>query len=919
MTPLVGRMAEQRRIAALVHAVRSGRTQILLISGPPGVGKSYLAGSVSSAMPTYTHLLLEPEADVQFGAIDRLLDEQLPETARELVALRGTAGIPTFAIGIVNLIEQLDGPFAVVVDDLDFLDQGSQEAFWHVLRRLDHVPALFIGTMRNLSGPFATRLLQHINVGRRGAHIELGPLDADEVQAFFRSTLFAPLEPRQLAAVLRATGGSPRMLCALVERIREGSTGSLTEAIDALSADASTVSRAWPEVVGRLAPAERTALLAIALGGPLTSRNLGLAMDLLGVDAPDLGVLYGTGLLNGQHLMLREVAIAPALEAMSSPEEVLRVHDALGKVLAGMEKMRHRVAALDGRRDAQLGADLMDSAGEAARSWDLVLAFRLASWACTADPSLLPAAFLHALHTRSASLAHSLETQARALFPGPTRAVLLAALESQGPDVMDLSGVEGLRVQDLDDTLLLVLAYAVTRVGRTRACMGSPRMPTILGAVRDELAARIAHADDEELRTEQDMLHRMLRMWATFEDLDAPDGGFLRAVDANVEALSALPASSPARAAVLAVAARCNHMTLRNTTASDLLAGLSRLVFVPPVLALEGGMTRFRLAFMTADWDVAQTTLENALSQSLDDLRDVSTLEAQALSALVPICRGEVEVGNRTLDHVGSIVESRRFNMAAAAVLWTRGWSATAAGDARTAADSLTRLWASPLTGVFAGAPTGVLRVRAHAALGEMASARSARDELLAMDLPDSAARYLRHHCDAVIAANSGETSTAAAAFATAGLALEDRLTEDGEPGLLLMKAVLAEDWAGLLAAAESGAPGRAECRGVLGEAVALLIRAGAQEWRQRIETLLDDVDSMPSPGATQAGLDGFDALTMREREIADLVLTGASNKEIAAKLFVSVRTVEFHVRNVLAKIGVVSRVELRARLQGRD
>ena len=55
--------------------------------------------------------------------------------------------------------------------------------------------------------------------------------------------------------------------------------------------------------------------------------------------------------------------------------------------------------------------------------------------------------------------------------------------------------------------------------------------------------------------------------------------------------------------------------------------------------------------------------------------------------------------------------------------------------------------------------------------------------------------------------------------------------------------------------------------------------------------------------------------LTAREREITGLVLSGRTNKEIAQELFVSVRTVEFHVRNTLAKLGAGSRVELRALL----
>jgi len=53
-----------------------------------------------------------------------------------------------------------------------------------------------------------------------------------------------------------------------------------------------------------------------------------------------------------------------------------------------------------------------------------------------------------------------------------------------------------------------------------------------------------------------------------------------------------------------------------------------------------------------------------------------------------------------------------------------------------------------------------------------------------------------------------------------------------------------------------------------------------------------------------------WDALTEREREVLALVAAGKSNKEIAQMLEVTERTVEFHVGNVLGKLGVSSRVE---------
>jgi DNA-binding CsgD family transcriptional regulator len=53
--------------------------------------------------------------------------------------------------------------------------------------------------------------------------------------------------------------------------------------------------------------------------------------------------------------------------------------------------------------------------------------------------------------------------------------------------------------------------------------------------------------------------------------------------------------------------------------------------------------------------------------------------------------------------------------------------------------------------------------------------------------------------------------------------------------------------------------------------------------------------------------------LTPQERQVAALVRQGLSNRDAAAQLFVSPRTVDFHLRNVFSKLGVASRAELAA------
>src|SRR5690242_6091812 len=78
---------------------------------------------------------------------------------------------------------------------------------------------------------------------------------------------------------------------------------------------------------------------------------------------------------------------------------------------------------------------------------------------------------------------------------------------------------------------------------------------------------------------------------------------------------------------------------------------------------------------------------------------------------------------------------------------------------------------------------------------------------------------------------------------------------------------------------------------------------------RARRELAASGEDVRRSPTATR------DDLTAQERQIAELARDGLSNPEIGARLFLSPRTLEWHLRNVFIKLGIGSRRELQAAL----
>jgi DNA-binding NarL/FixJ family response regulator len=99
----------------------------------------------------------------------------------------------------------------------------------------------------------------------------------------------------------------------------------------------------------------------------------------------------------------------------------------------------------------------------------------------------------------------------------------------------------------------------------------------------------------------------------------------------------------------------------------------------------------------------------------------------------------------------------------------------------------------------------------------------------------------------------------------------------------------------------------RKQSRGALARAHALAREMGHQPLQAQIER------ELPRVAAARAG----DELTATEQRVADLIAAGATNRDAAAALFVSVRTVETHVAAIYRKLGIRSRAELARRHSG--
>jgi DNA-binding CsgD family transcriptional regulator len=234
--------------------------------------------------------------------------------------------------------------------------------------------------------------------------------------------------------------------------------------------------------------------------------------------------------------------------------------------------------------------------------------------------------------------------------------------------------------------------------------------------------------------------------------------------------------------------------------------------------------------------------------------------------------------------------------------LRARGAAALLANEPARAAESLRAVWEHTRRegvdepGVFPVAPD---LVEALVGLGELGEAAAVTDRLHglaeAQDHPWGLATAKR--CGAVVRLAGGYDEEAAAA-------LEQAAAEYGELGLRFDRArTLLSLGRGQRRAKKWGA-----ARASLEQAMAELDELGSPGWAEQARSELARVGARrPQPTGE---------LTPAERRVVELAADGLANKEIARTLFVSVRTVEVHLKHAYAKLGIRSRTQLARRLR---
>lgn len=901
---LIGRQRQLADIVAMGADVTNG-AKVAWLVGPEGVGKSTLARVASEKSQAPVHRLdVYPE------------DHRTPlAAAEELAATLGVELGDDPAKDLLSAIEAT-APMTLIIEDAQWMDEASQLAIWQIVRRFRRLPVFLIVTSTETTGTFLDGLSLLLRSPERGRVFNVGPFSDAELAAFLKEELGIPVEGDTLARVQEVTGGNPALLVSLIDQLRlvgpsTGIRGVLGTLIQR-TRGSGLLRQHVTSVLANATPSLRGALIALAQAGELRADQLS---DVLRArDLPEIGTesLLSTGLVEragGDAVHLRHRLSSREILEHAAWDETRSSHAALADSLTGLEALTHQVAAADPSTAATVFQEVVARLVDAYRVHDLALAFRLANQAARLDPGMMVEVVLAALRAGRPNRLLDVADEITNMAPSVTRtcSLILMGSEPQTPEAAaeQLTRIDAETV--VDPRELIVLTQACAHV----AIQG-------LLAVTPELGARFTRLIP--------LLTRRSEELATV----SPDLSAELAINAfllEVMLVTGLNDEIPAReriASLLGIKKRIADDPRTSLLMPMVRSVLGLLYFVLgelsqarqeldaisvvdlPVVRIQAELSLSQIAFLDCDWDRAHQVADVQLASTLDSLQSTMWQQAVAIAALVPAARGERLIVREYLSWQETVGVS---SVADATQKLTRVWTDIAAGtNEADVANSLDLVWNSGNVSYTGSFLTAVLRIRAHLAAGNLGSAQAAFAAIDDEPYEETAKRYVRAHAEGLLAARAGEPFDEH--FTEAAWLL--RQHGEANPGatLRLYGIVLAEDWA--RAAADAGIELAGGGLELLQEGVALLNANGAPAWRDRLaafdHTALTQDEFIDESSVTVR----LAELTSREREVALLVAEGLTNREIATRLFVTVRTAEYHVHNALTKMNMTSRSQLQ-------
>lgn len=914
---LAGRAAERAALADLLDGIRSGAGRVLVLRGEPGVGKSaLLRHAVEQAAPAKVLRATgaEPETGLAFAALHQLLRpvagliDALPGPQRE--AVRGALGLAAppavqdrflVAAGVLSLLAEAGRQHGLlcVVDDFHWADRASADALLFAARRLDtDGVGLLIATRDTPDTRYALRDLPE----RR-----LTGLDAADAAAALAGWAAVEPSPRVAALIAEATGGNPLALQETAELLTASQLTGHEPLPDPLPLGEG-VTAVYGGQLAALPAGTRRVLLVTALDGRGDPRVVLAAAARLGAPERALEPAEAAGLVvaGPAAITFRHPLIRSAVHAAASPADRRAAHEALAAVLGAAgdaDRRAGHLAAVAIGPDEEIAADLAAAADRArARG-----GYADAADALTRAAQLTPDPAARARRLTDAAVAAWLGGR-----PGQAYSALAAAGETaEDPGLLaelaQLRGRFALNSGDAAEALRIFLAAAdqaperlqlladaaeaasyvgdsdaTVRIGRRAEALSEPPPPGSADAfVRDVLAGSGALQGGDPERGVP-LLRRALAAVPGDAD-DAGDAGEAATLLWAAAAASLLGEGD----AAAAYGARAGAV-----------ARVSGMAGTLPVV-LENAATAERLN--------SRFALSTALStEGLALAREAGiSNSAAAHLANLAVCaalRGQEDVCHTHARQALAIAIPHRLGLRVGVASYALGVLDLGLGRFAQAHERLTALVDA---GPGAGHPVVVWgsvadRVEAAVAAGDEAAARTAVAflERWSAHAASARSRALLARCRALVAEDDKAVSLLYEALGH--LAADSGAAYDQARTALLLGERLRR-------ARRVG-----EARGHLRQAMEVFQRLAAEPWERRARGEL----RAAGESADRPAPDALAALTPQELRIARLVAQGAANREVAAQLFLSPRTVEYHLYKVYPKLGISSRAELTRLLQ---
>ena len=896
---LFGRERERSVIGSLLEGARASRSGVLVLRGQPGVGKTALledaAGRASEAQ-----LLrgrgVQSESELPFAALHQILRPVLPQLQRlpppQKSALRAALGMERrrsderflVSVAVLTLLAEAaeQAPLVCLIDDAHWLDEASSGALIFVARRLEAegIVLLFAareGDIRTFDAPGVPELYV------RG-------LDREAATKLLGARAGVEIAPDVATRLVEGTEGNPLALFELPSIL---STEQLlgNDPLPVPLPTSEGLERAFLQRVRQLPTKTQTLLLVGAVDDTSRWATVLEAAKLLGIVAGDLDSAERVGLLRVQEgeLEFRHPLVRSAIYQGATTSERQVAHGVLAKVLRDepdADRRAWHLAAATVEPDDAVVREL-EEAAERARDRSgfeaACAAMERAAQLTTESESRarrLAAAAENAWQAGRSRRAAGLLRGARPLTSKP----LVRA------DIDRLRGLVELGIGSAVTAREILVdgarEVATTDPGRALQMLitaANPAAWTADSRANVEIGRLAARLEVREPR--QRFVVRMLAANACFFE-----GDIAKAIQCLNDAVrvaeeagdAELIAEATERAALFIGDDEAGYRSRSQTVAEARAAGA------------VGNMidSLFRLALVeivTGRWTAASATASEALRLARETGQEPLLALPFICLALVSALRGEEQRLRMVAGEIEQIADVHRMAYADQAVYWAWGIFELGGGRPEAAVAKLTKI-SHP-------------GIRVISDLDCIEAAVFAQEERTAREWLRSQETFAEHsgtpwararvaHCRALMA--SGDVADRDFTEALAHHANSHRPFERARTelafGIFLRRARR-----------------RIDARAHLRTALDIFEGLKAAPWAEKASVEL----RASGESARRRDPSTITRLTPQEVQIARFVTKGLSNRDIAAQLFLSPRTIDFHLRNVFAKLGISRRTEL--------